>query len=107
MSKRDEARDQFAMWITAAIDNGRAVSWDRVNVERIRSVVDLIIDAAKEEIRAELTEQAEEDRWHWMNLILGLCDGPQSPAFWEEYRALKAKREAAGRARSDGRRGGR
>jgi hypothetical protein len=96
MSKRDEARDQFAMWITAAIDNGRAVSWDRVNTDRIRSVVDLIVDAAKEEIRAELAEQEEERRWHWMKAVAG---GPSDEIlgreFWAEYQALKAKREAA------------
>jgi hypothetical protein len=66
--------------------------------DRSATFVDLIVDAAKEEIRAELAEQEEEDRWHWMNLILGLCDGPQSPAFWEEYGALKAKRAVAGKS---------
>jgi hypothetical protein len=63
-----------------------------------RFVVDLIIDAAKEEIRAEMAEQDEEDRWWQMRRIIGMCDGPQTDAFWEEYLALKAKREAAGKS---------
>jgi hypothetical protein len=99
MSKRDEARDQFAMWITAAIDNGRAVSWDRVNTERIRSVVDLIVDAAKEEIRAELAEQAEEQHWHRMKAAADNSGGVYyGQEFWEEWRALKAKRKAMGKS---------
>jgi hypothetical protein len=98
MSKRDEARDQFAMWITAAIDNGRAVSWDRINTERIRSVVDLIVDAAREEIRAELAEQAEERHWRWMKAVAsGPSDEILGREFWAEFLALKAKREAAGK----------
>jgi hypothetical protein len=73
-----------------------------------RLVVALIVDAAKEEIRAELAERDEEDRWHelteqdaedrWHEMRnIKLFDGPQSRAFHEEYRALKAKREAAGK----------
>jgi hypothetical protein len=92
MSEAGESkRDQAARALSNLLDTTPYHHRDTIPL-----LVGLIIDAAKEEIRAELAEQ-EEDRWHWMNLILGLCDGPQSPAFWEEYGALKVKRAAAGK----------
>jgi hypothetical protein len=64
---------------------------------QLATLVGLIIDAAKEEIRAEMAEQAEERRWQEMERTISL-ETPHSPMFWEEYRALKAKREAAGKS---------
>lgn len=66
--------------------------------DTIPLLVGLIVDAAKEEIRAELTEEYEEDRWWEMRRIIGMCDSPNTPEFWEEYRELKAKREASGKS---------
>jgi hypothetical protein len=69
------------------------------DVARLTTFVGLIVDAAREEIRAELAEEAEERRWHALNAaVYGPDDGPLGEAFWEEWRALKAKREAAGKS---------
>jgi hypothetical protein len=65
---------------------------------RPTTFVGLVIDAAKEEIRAELAEQEEERRWQEMERIFWMNDGPQTPEFWEEWDALTAKREAAGKS---------
>jgi hypothetical protein len=64
-----------------------------------RFVIDLIVDVAKEEIRAELAEQAEERRWCTLKAAVdGPADGPLGEKFWAEYWAAKAKREAAGKS---------
>jgi hypothetical protein len=69
-------------------------------ITRPATFVGLVIDAAKEEIRAELAEQAEEDRWH---VLKAMVDGSTTShwlggEFVEEWRALRAKREAAGKS---------
>jgi hypothetical protein len=98
MSKRDDAKDAFERWIRLGADNEDAMPWSDDDTKEVRFVVDLIVDAAKEEIRAELAEQAEERRWHRMKAIADApCDGPLGNDFWEEWQALKAKREAAGK----------
>jgi hypothetical protein len=66
--------------------------------DTIPLLVDLIVDAAKEEVRAELAEREEERRWHALKAAVdGSFDGPLGEAFWAEYCPLKAKREAAGK----------
>jgi hypothetical protein len=68
--------------------------------DTIPLLVDLIVDAAKEEIRAELAEQAEERRWQEMKAAVSEASMPHwlSREFCEEWRALRAKREAAGKS---------
>jgi hypothetical protein len=67
--------------------------------DRTAALVNLLIDAAKEEIRAELAEQAEERHWRWMKAV---ADGPSDEIlgreFWAEFLALKAKRKAMGKS---------
>jgi hypothetical protein len=67
--------------------------------DRSATLINLIVDAAKEEIRAELEEREEERRWHAMEAVIGepgmFCSLGRE--FWAEYQALKAKRAAAGK----------
>jgi hypothetical protein len=100
MSKRDEAKEAFEIWIRVGANNDPDMPWTNDDIKEVHFVVDLIVDAAKEEIRAELAEQAEEQHWHNLK---AMADGPGMPhslgrEFMEEWRALKAKREASGKS---------
>jgi hypothetical protein len=91
-SKRDQAVRAFSNLLDTTPYHHR---------DTIPFLIGLIIDAAKEEIRAELAEQAEERRWHAMKAVAdhpdGVYLGLEAREFWAEYWALKAKREAAGK----------
>jgi hypothetical protein len=100
MSKRDEAKEAFEIWIRVGANNDPDMPWTDDDIKEVHFVVDLIVDAAKEEIRAELAEQAEERRWH---ALKAMVDGSTTShwlggEFVEEWRALRAKREAAGKS---------
>jgi hypothetical protein len=95
-SKRDQAARVLSNLLATTLYQHR---------DTIPLLVGLIVDAAKEEIRAELAEQAEqaeERRWHALKAVADNSDGVylglEAREFWEEYRALKAKREAAGKS---------
>jgi hypothetical protein len=87
VTKRDEAREQFKWLIRAA--GGYAFA--DLDDTRIRAAVDLILDAAKEEIR----EEADDRRWRELeSMDLWSRDRPETRALRAEWRELKARLEA-------------
>jgi hypothetical protein len=99
MSETGESkRDQAARALSNLLDTTPYQHRDTIPL-----LVGLVIDAAKEEIRAELAgreEQAEERRWHRLKAMIDGPDAgplPLGEEFWAEYWALKAKRKAAGK----------
>jgi hypothetical protein len=83
-SKRDQAVEVLCEILTRLPCSG---------VLRLATFVDLVVEAAKEEVRAELAE----DRYNQMRRIIAKCNEPWTQAFWAEWEDVKAKREAAGK----------
>jgi hypothetical protein len=90
----ESKRDQAARALSNLLDTTPYQHRDTIPL-----LIGLIVDAAKEEIRAELAEQAEERHWHELKAVVDEPDdAPLGREFWAEYRALKSRREAAGKS---------